>query len=53
VVPPTGGTTWTAYTYYAAGTQVTYAGATYRCLQSHTAYPGWEPPNVPALWARV
>nr|WP_326647068.1 MULTISPECIES: carbohydrate-binding protein [unclassified Streptosporangium] len=26
---------------------------TYRCLQGHTAYAGWEPPNVPALWQRV
>ncbi|HWG98546.1 MAG TPA: trypsin-like serine protease [Pilimelia sp.] len=50
---PPGGTTWAPYTYYAAGTTVTYNGVTYRCIQSHTAYPGWEPPNVPALWARV
>ncbi|MFC7588336.1 carbohydrate-binding protein [Nonomuraea antimicrobica] len=24
----------------------------YRCLQGHTSLPGWEPPGVPALWAR-
>ncbi|GII82245.1 cellulose-binding protein [Sphaerisporangium siamense] len=44
---------WTAGTAYTPGSQVTYNGVTYRCLQSHTALPGWEPPNVPALWARV
>ncbi|MFD0540014.1 carbohydrate-binding protein [Actinomadura luteofluorescens] len=32
---------------------VTYDGASYRCLQAHTAQPGWTPPNVPALWERV
>nr|BFE83196.1 hypothetical protein GCM10020093_057970 [Planobispora longispora] len=52
-VTPTGGGTWRVGTYYAAGVQVTYGGATYRCLQAHTAMAGWEPPNVPALWQRV
>lgn len=50
---PPGGGTWAAYTSYAVGAQVTYGGATYRALQAHTAMPGWEPPNVPALWQRV
>ncbi|WP_435823550.1 carbohydrate-binding protein [Micromonospora echinofusca] len=50
---PPGGTTWQAGTGYAAGATVTYAGVSYRCLQGHTAQPGWEPPNVPALWQRV
>ncbi|MFC5287448.1 alpha-lytic protease prodomain-containing protein [Actinokineospora guangxiensis] len=50
---PPGGGTWAAYTPYAVGAQVTYGGATYRALQAHTAMPGWEPPNVPALWQRV
>ncbi|WP_368861118.1 carbohydrate-binding protein, partial [Streptomyces griseus] len=27
--------------------------ATYRCLQAHTAQPGWTPADVPALWQRV
>ena len=31
----------------------TYNGVTYQCRQAHTAIPGWEPPNVPALWLRV
>lgn len=50
---PPSGTTWQAGTGYAAGATVTYAGVSYRCLQGHTAQPGWEPPNVPALWQRV
>ncbi|MFC7468329.1 carbohydrate-binding protein [Actinomadura keratinilytica] len=24
----------------------------YRCLQSHRATAGWEPPRAPALWQR-
>ena len=50
--PPAGGT-WAAGTYYAVGSVVTYGGASYRCIQAHTALVGWEPPNVPALWARI
>ncbi|GIH96055.1 carbohydrate-binding protein [Planobispora siamensis] len=51
---PTGeGGTWRAGAFYAAGAQVTYGGAAYRCLQAHTSAAGWEPPNVPALWQRV
>ncbi|MEV5766225.1 carbohydrate-binding protein [Micromonospora sp. NPDC052213] len=50
---PPGGTTWQAGAAYAAGATVSYAGVSYRCLQGHTAQPGWEPPNVPALWQRV
>ncbi|AZM50318.1 dioxygenase [Streptomyces sp. WAC 06738] len=46
---PPGGT-WAAGTSYRSGDTVTYGGVTYRCLQAHTASPGWEPPNVPALW---
>ncbi|MGW4791880.1 carbohydrate-binding protein [Nonomuraea sp. NPDC004297] len=51
--PTVPGGTWAAGTAYAAGATVTYGGATYRCLQGHTAQAGWEPPNVPALWQRV
>ncbi|WP_394616563.1 chitinase C-terminal domain-containing protein [Lentzea sp. JNUCC 0626] len=47
------GGSWVPYTSYATGAQVTYNGATYRCRQGHTSLPGWEPPNVPALWERV
>ncbi|AGS71215.1 carbohydrate-binding protein [Streptomyces collinus] len=51
--PGNPGGTWSAGTVYQAGDTVTYGGADYRCLQGHQAQPGWEPPNVPALWQRV
>lgn len=52
--PPTEpGGTWAAGTTYATGVTVTYGGSTYRCLQGHQAQPGWQPPNVPALWQRI
>ncbi|PZG12345.1 carbohydrate-binding protein [Nonomuraea aridisoli] len=41
---------WAPWTSYAAGAVVTYNGVDYVCLQPHTSQPGWEPPNVPALW---
>ncbi|MEV8639090.1 carbohydrate-binding protein, partial [Streptosporangium sp. NPDC051023] len=47
------GGTWTAGASYKAGDVVSYGGSNYRCIQGHTAYPGWEPPNVPALWQRI
>ncbi|GAA3102905.1 M28 family peptidase [Streptosporangium carneum] len=47
------GSEWTAWKTYATGDVVTYGGSSYRCLQGHTAYPGWEPPNVPALWQKI
>jgi protocatechuate 3,4-dioxygenase beta subunit len=49
--PPSG--SWKAGTAYRAGDRVTYGGRSYSCLQAHTAGPGWEPPNVPALWRAV
>ncbi|MER7134295.1 M4 family metallopeptidase [Streptosporangium saharense] len=48
-----GGTTWQEWKQYNAGDVVTYNGTSYRCLQSHTSLPGWDPPNVPALWQRI
>jgi hypothetical protein len=27
-------------------------GFTYKCLQAHTSQAGWNPPAVPALWAK-
>ncbi|MFD0203022.1 family 20 glycosylhydrolase [Saccharothrix carnea] len=45
--------TWAPNRAYTTGTQVTYNGVTYQCRQSHTSQPGWEPPNVPALWQRL
>ncbi len=51
--PTVPGGTWAAGTAYKVGDQVTYGGATYRCIQAHTAIVGWEPPNVPALWQKI
>ncbi|MEU8624524.1 M28 family peptidase [Streptomyces sp. NPDC048669] len=48
-----GETTWQLGATYAAGDIVTYDGVRYRCLQGHTAYTGWDPPIVPALWERL
>ncbi|MEH1013186.1 lytic polysaccharide monooxygenase [Micromonospora sp. CPCC 206060] len=45
--------TWTAGRAYQVGDVVTSNGVTYRCRQAHTALPGWEPPNVPALWTQL
>ncbi|WP_026316713.1 alpha-lytic protease prodomain-containing protein [Actinokineospora enzanensis] len=49
---PPGNTSWAPYTNYAAGATVTYSGVSYRAIQGHYSLPGWEPPNVPSLWAR-
>ena len=51
--PTDPGGSWQAGTTYSVGDQVTYGGSTYQCLQGHTAYVGWEPPNVPALWQLI
>ncbi|MVP02575.1 M4 family metallopeptidase [Paenibacillus lutrae] len=51
--PGTGAAAWAAYTNYPINALVTYQGKTYRAIQAHTAMPGWEPANVPALWAVV
>ncbi|MGL4449989.1 MAG: cellulose binding domain-containing protein [Sarcina sp.] len=42
---------WKAGTSYQKGDVVTYSGKTYICLQPHQSLHGWEPTNVPALWA--
>ncbi|MDA5284854.1 carbohydrate-binding protein [Streptomyces sp. Isolate_45] len=48
---PTGGA-WAPGTSYRAGDRVGYGSTAYTCIQAHVAVPGWEPPNVPALWRR-
>ncbi|GIH76747.1 M28 family peptidase [Planobispora longispora] len=48
-----GETDWQTWKQYGVGDVVTYGGVRYRCLQAHTSLPGWEPPNVPALWQRI
>ncbi len=50
--PPAGGT-WAPNTAYSVGQVVSYGGQQYRCRQSHTSIPGWEPPNVLALWLPI
>lgn len=42
---------WAAGKAYVKGDLATYNGKTFICLQPHTSLAGWEPPNVPALWA--
>lgn len=44
---------WAPNVSYAVNDNVTYDGKTYKAIQSHTSLPGWEPPNVPALWQFV
>src|SRR5262245_43196268 len=41
---------WAPNTPYTAGTLVTYNGAVYKCLQTHTSLVGWEPATTQALW---
>ena len=48
--PTTPSGSWAPYQAYAVGAVVSYNGVQYRCRQAHTSLPGWEPPNVLALW---
>jgi hypothetical protein len=45
----TGGV-WAPQVIYQVGDIVTFQGHTYQAIQGHQSQPGWEPPNVPALW---
>jgi chitinase len=44
---------WAEGNTYNVGDSVRYNGATYTCLQAHTAYVGanWNPASTPALWS--
>lgn len=45
---------WQTLTDYAVDDVVHYPdafGSAYRCITGHMSQEGWEPPNVPALWA--
>ena len=47
---------WDTAVEYAVDDTVWYPdaqGTEYKCLQAHTSQAGWEPPNVPALWAPI
>ena len=50
VVAPTVGE-WAAGVPYGAGAEASYQGVVYVIVTPHTSQVGWEPPNVPALWA--
>jgi hypothetical protein len=38
---------------YLVGSQVTFNGSTFQCIQAHTSVTGWEPPNTAALWKKT
>ena len=38
---------------YAVGDRRRFSDALYKCAQAHTSQTGWEPSNVPALWAVI
>jgi FtsP/CotA-like multicopper oxidase with cupredoxin domain len=44
---------WKAGKAYQAGNVVEFNKVDYRVRQSHTSQSDWQPPNVPALFARV
>lgn len=44
---------WAPDTAYQVDDRRSYGDYLYKCVQAHTSQTGWEPPNVPALWAAV
>lgn len=45
---------WTSGQAYAAAYKVQYDGNLWRCMQAHTAQPGWEPSTATAsLWEQI
>lgn len=44
---------WNGEAVYEKDQRVRYDGVLYRCLQGHTAQPGWDPVSAPSLWAKV
>jgi len=54
VAPPAPvSTKWTIGTTYAAGDEVAYQGASYRCRQGHTSNAAWTPAAVLSLWLPI
>jgi hypothetical protein len=45
------GLEWMEQESVSVGWMRDWLGITYECLQEHVTLEGWEPPNVPALWA--
>jgi chitin-binding protein len=46
----TGRGAWRTFKAYRIGDVVSFDGVRYRCRQSHTSLPGWEPSLTLALW---
>ena len=45
---------WTSGQAYTASYKVQYGGNLWRCMQAHTAQPGWEPSTATAsLWEQI
>lgn len=44
---------WAVGVAYQVGDEVTYQGATYRCLQAHTSIVTWTPTAAVSLWQAV
>ena len=44
---------WKFGEIYAEGERVQYNNELYKCLQAHTAQPGWTPDAAPSLWAKI
>ena len=45
---------WTSGQAYTAAYKVQYGGNLWRCMQAHTAQPGWEPSTATAsLWEQI
>ena len=45
---------WTSGQGYTAAYKVRYGGKLWRCVQAHTAQPGWEPSTATAsLWEQI
>jgi hypothetical protein len=44
---------WKPFTNYQPGDLVSFKGVTFRVLEAHTSLPGWEPPKLPDLFAKV
>lgn len=41
-----------SYSYF-AGEKVSYNDKFYRCVQSHTSQPDWDPEEATSLWAEI
>jgi len=50
---PSGTTPWATQTHYIVGSQVTYQGSLFKCLQEHVSQIDWVPTATPALWTKL